>query len=488
MENKKYDMEHEMGITVSKNDNFSEWYIQMITKGKFIEYYDISGCYVLLPNSYGIWEKIQAYLDCHIKKLGVKNAYFPLFITEKNLTKEKNHINGFAPEVAWVTHTGQSKLEEKIAVRPTSECAMYPIFANMIKSHNDLPLKLNQWCNVVRCEFKDCVPFLRSKEFLWGETHSCHDSESSAMNEVLDSINIYKKTYNELLAIPVIKGRKTTNEKFAGADCTYTLEAYIPVVGKGIQACTSHCLGQNFSKMFDIMFQDKDSSKKYVWQNSWGFTTRSIGIMLMNHGDDKGSIIPPYVAPTQIVIIPILMKNKTEIVLDKCNELFNILKDKYRVELDITNHNPGWKFNYWETQGVPVRIEIGPRDVTKNTVTICKRNDFTKSVVDNNEKLCDVIDLTFKNIHDELYLKAQNELLSNISTPTNFDQFLGNFDNKKMCLIKWCESDECEQNIKEKCNAKPLCIPIDLDIHTTSTKCCICDRDAENSVLFGRSY
>lgn len=488
MDNKKYDMEHEMGITVTKNDNFSEWYIQMITKGKFIEYYDISGCYVLLPNSYGIWENIQSYINDHIKKLGVKNAYFPLFISEKNLMKEKEHISNFAPEVAWVTKAGDSDLHERIAVRPTSECAMYPIFANMIKSHNDLPLKINQWCSVVRWEFKDCIPFIRQRCFNWSETHSCHDSRISAMNEVFDSINIYKKTYNELLAIPVIKGKKTESEKFGGAECTYTLEAYIPVVAKGIQACTSHCLAQNFSKMFNITFQDANKNKQYVWQNSWGFTIRSIGIMLMTHGDDKGAIIPPYVAPTQIVIIPILMKNKTEIVLNKCKELCDTLKNKYRVVLDLKDHNPGWKFNYWETQGVPLRIEIGPKDVANNTVTICKRNDFTKSIVTNNEKLCDIIDLTFKNIHDELYSKAYNSLISNICCPNNNEDFEQALNDKKLCYINWCESTECENKIKENNKAKPLCIPDDLDINLGDANCCICNNVSKLKVLFGRSY
>jgi prolyl-tRNA synthetase len=479
---------HELAISVTKNDNFSDWYIQMITKGKFIEYTDISGCYVLLPNSYGIWENIQVYINKHLNMMGVKNAYFPLFITERNLTKEKDHIEGFTPEVAWVTHAGNSKLEEKIAVRPTSECAMYPIFSNMIKSHNDLPLKLNQWCNVVRWEFKDCTPFLRSREFLWSETHSCFVTQDEAMKEVIESINLYEKTYKDLLAIPVVKGKKTESEKFAGALCTYTIEAFIPLTGKGIQAATSHCLGQNFSKMFNITYdEDKNKDKNYVWQNSWGFTTRSIGIMLMNHGDDKGAILPPFVAPIQIVIVPIPIKKRTDDVLNKSKELFNMLKTKYRVELDTTNYNPGYKFNKWEIQGVPLRIEIGPRDCDENTLTLSKRTDFTKTVSPNDSTIFNVIDSLLQTIHNELYDRAEQNLLRSLSTPQNKEEFGMNLDDKCLCYINWCGSDACETNIKETYKAKSLCIPTTFN-ELLGDNCCICNEAKMSSVLFGRSY
>ncbi len=480
--------QHELAISVTKNDNFSDWYIQMITKGKFIEYTDISGCYVLLPNAYGIWENIQSFINIHLKQMGVKNAYFPLFISENNLTKEKNHIAGFIPEVAWVTHSGETKLEEKIAVRPTSECAIYPILSNMIKSHNDLPLKLNQWCNVVRWEFKDCTPFLRSREFLWSETHTCFTTQDEAMREVFESINIYEKTYRELLAIPVIKGKKTENEKFAGADCTYTLEAFIPASGKAIQSCTAHCLGQNFSKMFNITFDDNgEQEKKYVWQNSWGFTTRSIGIMLMNHGDDKGAILPPYVAPIQIVIIPITVKKRTDDILNKSIELFEMLKTKYRVEIDMTNYTPGHKYNKWELQGVPLRIELGPNDFDNNTVTFCKRTDRTKSVVTNDDKIFDVIDTLLKTIHGELYFKAEQNLMSSIKTPQNNKEFAFEINNKNLCHINWCGTDTCETFIKTAYNAKSLCIPMELNKLVGDT-CCMCNEPKTMDVLFGKSY
>jgi len=481
---------HEMGITVQKGTDFHDWYKQLLIKAKLINYYDISGCYVLLPNSYGIWEQIQKYLDHEFKKLGVENVYFPLFITKKNLEMEKHHIEGFTPEVAWVTKSGNSDMNEPIAVRPTSECAIYPILPNLIKSHNDLPLKFNQWCNVVRWEFKDPVPFIRSREFLWNEGHTSFSTQEEAQSEVKIMIDVYQKTYKNLLALPVIKGLKTESEKFAGADATYTVESYIPEIGKGVQAATAHCLGQNFSKMYKIQYQDIDGENKLVWQNSWGFTTRSIGIMLMTHGDDKGVIVPPYVAPIQIVIIPIPFKNKETQIMEYIEKLQYKLSSNFRVHVDNRNHKPGWKFNYWETMGVPVRLEIGPKDVANNKITVCKRNDFVKSTIDNDNHLDEALRTIFANIHDQLYHKANVQLLSNISIPTNSGEFIKNLDNKKLCLIKWCNHEACEENIKEISKAKSLCIPLDLEMKISDDvkKCIMCNRDATIEVLFGRSF
>lgn len=478
----------EHSITVSKTDNFSDWYKQIITKGEFIEYSDISGCYIFLPNAYSIWEKIQSFIDSELKKNNVQNVYFPLFISKKNLEKEKNHIEGFTPEVAWVTKSGSSELSEPIAVRPTSECAIYSILPNIIKSHNDLPLKYNQWCSVVRWEFKDCIPFLRSREILWGEIHNAYKNNDEASKEVMNYLQLYKNVYENLLAVPVIMGKKTKNETFAGADSTYTIEAYIPVAGKGIQAATSHNLGQNFSKMFDIKFQDIDKQNKNPYQISCGITTRSIGIMLMNHGDDKGAIIPPSVAQTQIVIIPIIKKNRTDDVLKKCIDVYNILRNKFRVHIDTSDHNPGWKFNFWETRGVPLRIEIGPMDVDKNTLVVSRRDTFEKTVITCDDDIINKIDITIQNIHNNLYNRANDQLRNNIGLPNDLNEFVKYFDDKKLCLVKWCENNECENYIKEHCNAKPLCIPLDLSNNINTDKCCICGRDANDVVLFGRSY
>jgi len=480
---------YEQSITVKKSEDFADWYKQILTKGKFIEYYDISGCYVLLPNSYSIWENIQQFLDKEFKKMGIKNAYFPLFISEKNLTKEKNHIEGFTPEVAWVTHAGNNKLDERIAVRPTSECAIYPIFSKLIRSYNDLPLKMNQWCSVVRWEFTDCTPFLRSREFLWQEIHNCYQTEPETMSEVLKVLDLYKKTYNEVLAVPVIRGRKTENEKFAGADSTYTIETYIPVTGKGVQAATSHSLGQNFAKMFDITYQDTDTVQKPVWQISCGLTTRSIGVMLMTHSDDKGAIIPPRVADIQIVIIPIIIKKRVDDIVATCQKLFDDLTNAgFRVKLDNSNHNPGWKFNYWETMGVPLRIEVGPKDVDKNTVTMCRRTTFKKEVVDNDMKLNNHVQNVLDDIHKELYDKATDELMSHIKTPYSEEEFGKYLDTKNLCLIRWCGLEECTKHIKETYKAKSLCIPLDLNITALGDVCCMCQNHANMNVLFGRSY
>lgn len=490
-----------MSITVSKSDNFSDWYNQIALKGKFITYYDISGYYVLLPNSYGIWENIQAYMNTHFKKLGIENSYFPLFITERNLSKEKNHIEGFTPEVVWIKQKEEketkedeknkeheeNKEENRIAIRPTSECAIYPVLANLIQSYSDLPMKLHQWCSIVRSESKQCTFFIRQKEFLWNEAHACYSTETEARNEALIILDLYDKVYTDLLAIPTIKGIKTENEKFAGAESTYTMEAYIPISGKAVQSCTSHYLSTNFSKMFNISFQDTDGQNKYVHQISCGITTRSIGIMLMTHGDNKGAIVPPLVASTQIVIIPILFKNKTEVVLSKCEEIKELLSAKYRVKLDQSNHNPGWKYNYWEIMGVPLRIEIGPKDIENNTMTLCKRTDSKKSILTLDDTVFNQIDSIFADIHTELYTKAKDSLMTNINACITESEFEVALDSKKICYINWCNSKLCEENIKEKYKAKSLCIPFDLDIELNDAKC-MCGNDAINKVLFGRSY
>jgi len=307
------DERHLLGITAKKNEDFSDWYIQTLLKAELIEYTDISGCNVFRPGCFAIWEMIQQWFDHEIKKIGVKNAYFPCFVSERSLSKESEFIKGFSPEVAWVTKAGDKDLNEKIAIRPTSETIMYPLFHKWIRSHRDLPLKLNQWCNVVRWEFKHPVPFLRGREFLWQEGHSAFATKEEADEEVLQILEIYRQVYEDLLAVPVIKGRKTEEEKFSGALYTTTVEAFIDSSGRAIQAATSHCLGQNFAKAFDIKFEGKDKDKEekeFVWQNSWGLSTRSLGVTIMVHGDDNGLVLPPRVASIQIVVVPITTKKK----------------------------------------------------------------------------------------------------------------------------------------------------------------------------------
>lgn len=349
-------------LEVKKGDDFALWYQQLVTRSDLIEYYDISGCYILRPYAYRMWEMIQQFFDAEIKKLGVQNAYFPLFISKSALTREKDHVEGFAPEVAWVTRAGDTELEEEIAVRPTSETIMYPAYAKWIRSHRDLPLRLNQWCSVVRWEFSNPTPFIRSREFLWQEGHTAFAKKAEADEEVLQILELYRRVYEEMLAVPVIKGRKTEREKFAGGDYTTTVEAFIPATGRGIQGATSHHLGQNFSKMFEIYFSDENHSRQLVFQNSWGLTTRTLGVMIMVHSDDKGLVLPPRMAPHQVVIVPIFYNDKEkEAIYQRAREIREELTTAgIRVHFDDRdNYNPGWKFNDWELRGVPLRLELG---------------------------------------------------------------------------------------------------------------------------------
>jgi len=508
------DRSKQLGIEVSKTEDFAAWYTQVITKAEMIEYYDISGCYILRPWSYSIWESIKDFFDIEIKKLGVQNAYFPLFVSEKALCTEKDHIEGFAPEVAWVTRSGKSDLKEPIAVRPTSETIMYPAFSNWIRSHRDLPLKLNQWSNVVRWEFKNPVPFLRTREFLWQEGHTAFATQHEAEEEVLTILDLYRRVYEDLLAVPVIKGRKSEKEKFAGAFFTTTVEAYIPEVGRGIQAATSHCLGQNFAKMFHIEFEDdenlKDGEKKkrkFVWQNSWGLTTRTIGIMAMIHGDDKGLILPPRVAPIQIVIVPIFY-GETEILQAKAHEVAAELKKQgFRVTVDDrTNYNPGWKYNYWELKGVPLRFELGPKDLQNEQVVIARRDNSVKEEV----KLVDLatrVPQLLNDIHNDLFAKAREARDAKCVKARNWDDFIAHLNKGFIILTPWCQQTSCEEDVKARSagakdekeqdkeefiqltgSAKTLCLPLNQDPLEKDAVCFCCGAPASRWSLWGRSY
>ena len=374
-----------LGIQNKKEENFSDWYSECITKSEMIDYYDISGCYILRPWSYEIWEKIQEYLNNLIKGIGVKNYNFPLFVSQKALFKEKEHVEGFSPEVAWVTKSGKAEIDPPIAIRPTSETIMYPAFAKWIRSHRDLPLLANQWTNIVRWEFKNPTPFIRTREFLWQEGHTVHATYEEAETMVYKILDFYKMVYEDLCACPVIQGIKTENEKFPGGMFTSSIEALLPN-GKGVQCATSHhlgqnfskiCatshhLGQNFSKMFEIVFLDKERKKQLAWQTSWGLTTRTIGVLVMMHGDNKGLVLPPKVAPTQVVIVPIkTSKDNAEEIMGKGEDIYKKLNDAgIRVIFDDSDmHTPGWKYAQWELKGVPIRIEYGKKDLSKNQVT-----------------------------------------------------------------------------------------------------------------------
>ncbi len=476
------------GITASKDDDFSEWFTQLIQKAELIEYSPVSGCYILRPNAYAIWEKVQAFFDDLIKKDGVRNAYFPLFIPESLLTKEKKHVEGFAPEVAWVDYGGDTKLGERLAVRPTSETIMYDAYAKWIRSHADLPLRLNQWCNVVRWEFKHCTPFLRSREFLWQEGHTAFATREEAVKETYTILDFYARVFQEMYAVPVLKGRKSESEKFAGAEYTLSVEAFLPN-GKAIQGATSHCLGQNFAKAFEISFLDENSQKQFVWQNSWGISTRSIGVMILMHSDAKGLVVPPRVAPLQVVIVPILFDATRELVLQEAERVRRALVEVgVSVKLDDRDkYTPGWKYNEWEMKGVPLRIEIGPKDVEKKQVVMVRRDIGQKQFVAIKEVVLQVPQL-LEQMQQEMLVKAQKLLQSSIVVVKNVEELENVVMQKKMGVAIWCGAQDCEENIKEKTGAKSLNAPLEQPSVVKAEKCFGCGGKASEWFYFGKSY
>lgn len=502
-----------LGLEAKKEENLADWYSQIITKAELIEYYDVSGCYILRPWAYSIWERIKDYFDNRIKKIGVQNCYFPMFVSGHALEKEKTHVADFAPEVAWVTKSGDSDLAEPIAIRPTSETVMYPSYAKWIKSHRDLPLQLNQWCNVVRWEFKHPQPFLRTREFLWQEGHSAFATQKEAIEEVNTILEMYADIYEILLAIPVIRGRKTEKEKFAGGDFTTTVEAYISASGRAIQGGTSHHLGQNFSKMFEIIFEDPETNEKnFVYQNSWGLTTRTIGVMVMIHADNKGLVLPPRVASYQVVIVPCgITTNLTEEdkldLINKCKDLEEELSSSgIRVKGDYRdNYSPGWKYNHWELKGVPIRIELGPRDIKQRQfVAVCRNNG--EKLTFRRETAVEQIKLLLDTIQSDLYNKAKKDLEDHLTIAHEWDEFCHKLDNKYIIQSPFCGDINCEDDIKKdsakdadaqqeagapSMGAKSLCIPFKQPCPLGSNAKCIypnCKNPAKFYVLFGRSY
>ncbi|KAG7772061.1 hypothetical protein KL931_000401 [Ogataea haglerorum] len=504
-----------IGVTVDKERDFSGWYQQILTKGEMLDYYDVSGCYILRPASYAIWEKIQRWFDDRIKADGVSNAYFPMFVSSRVLEKEKDHVEGFAPEVAWVTRAGSSDLEEPIAIRPTSETVMYPYYAKWIRSHRDLPLKLNQWNSVVRWEFKHPQPFLRTREFLWQEGHTAHLTKEEASEQVSRILDLYAGVYEELLAVPVIKGVKTENEKFAGGLYTTTCEGYIPTTGRGIQGATSHHLGQNFSKMFNISVENPlgpEHPKIYAHQTSWGLSTRVIGVMVMIHSDNKGLVIPPRVAQNQVVIIPVGITSKTTKDIENklyqtCSELDSRLKKAdVRTITDFRdNYSPGWKFSDWELKGVPVRLEVGPKDIANNSVMAVRRDNGEKTALSLDTIETELPKL-LEAIQKSLFDAAKEKYDSHRKIVTEWKDFVPALNKKNVILAPWCGVPECEDDIKDSSakkddgedyetdekapsmGAKSLCIPYDQPELKEGQKCVKCDKPAVNFTMFGRSY
>lgn len=469
----------------SQEEAFSQWYIDVVKKADLADYTLVRGCMVIKPYGYGLWENMQHCLDRRIKATGHKNAYFPLFIPESLLKKEAEHVEGFAPEVAWVTHGGSEKLEERLAVRPTSEAIIGSLYSKWIKSWRDLPVLINQWANIVRWE-KVTRPFLRTTEFLWQEGHTAHKNREEAEEETLKILNVYKDYIETDLAIPVIIGRKSNNEKFAGAIHTYTLEALMGD-GKILQAGTSHNLGQNFAQAFDIRFLDENQREQYVWTTSWGTSTRLVGAIIMVHGDERGLKLPPQVAPTQIVLVPIFFDKSKKEVMEKAQEYKRLLEEKFRVELDDRDsYTPGWKFNEWEMKGVPVRLEIGPRDLAEKQVTAVRRDKGNKLIIPENELIA-TLEKWLDDIQNNLYIQARTRLEENIRFTENYEEFK-EIIKEKLGFIKayWCEDEQCENEIKAETKATIRCIS--LEEQQGKGKCIFCGKESTTQVYFGRAY
>lgn len=464
--------------------DFPQWYTDVILKTDLVDYAPVKGFMVVKPYGYAIWENIQQFLDKRFKDTGHKNCYFPLLIPESLLTKEAEHVEGFAPEVAWVTHGGNKKLEERLCVRPTSETIICNMYAKWLKSYRDLPYLYNQWCSVVRWE-KSTRPFLRTSEFLWQEGHTLHETAEEAQAETIQMLKIYIQLCEELLAIPVISGQKSESEKFAGGERTYTIEALMHD-GKALQSGTSHFLGQHFTKAFDITFADRNSKLVHPYHTSWGASTRLIGGIIMTHGDNRGLILPPRVAPTQVVIIPIAAKKGN--VIEKVDELFASLKAKgIRVEVDDRdNYSTGWKLNEWEMRGVPVRIEIGPKDIENNQAMVFRRDLLEKNAMylDNIE---DSIVELLDNIHDTMLEKARAHREEHTYQVDNMDEFKKVItETPGFVKTMWCGDAECEAKIKEETGATIRCIPFEQE--NLGNKCLCCGKEAEQMVYIAKAY
>ncbi len=474
--------EKQVGITVSKEKDFSEWYTQVVFKAELADYTAVSGCMVFRPYSYSIWEKIQSFLDSRLKETGVKNAYFPMFIPESLFKKEAAHVKGFSPEVAWVTKAGDTELSEKLAIRPTSETIMYDSFSKWIRSWRDLPLLINQWCSVVRWEFKYPKPFLRTREFLWQEGHTVHETGKEAEAQALAILEIYRKLIEEELAIPVIAGKKSESEKFAGALYTTTLEAFMPD-GRALQMGTSHNLGQNFAKAFGISFLGKDGKEQLAWQTSWGVSTRVIGALIMMHGDDKGLVLPPKVAPIQAVIVPIFFEKGKEKIMRKCSEIKKSLAG-ISVHIDERDgYTPGWKFNEWEMKGVPVRIELGPKDLESSQAVVARRDTGKKETVPLKE-LAKKVDSLLKDIQSSLFTKAKEALEESIVDAKDWNSFMNAAGHRKLIRSFFCGEKGCEDDIRESSGVSSRVIPFQ---QPTQARCVKCGSKAMVA-YFAKSY
>jgi prolyl-tRNA synthetase len=469
-----------------QSEDFSRWYIDVIKKADLMSYSPVRGCIVFKPDSYEIWEHIQRELDRRFKETGHRNAYFPIFIPESFFQKEKEHVEGFNPELPWVTEAGGEKLEERLAIRPTSETMIGHMYSEWINSYRDLPLLINQWANVVRWE-KRTQPFLRTSEFLWQEGHTAHEDEADARKETMQMLEIYRDFAENYLAIPVIVGQKTPSEKFAGAVDTYSIEAMMKD-GKAVQAGTSHYLGTNFAVAFDIKYLDRENTHQFCHTTSWGVSTRLIGALIMVHGDDRGLALPPKVAPTQVIMIPIGPPKTREQVVGRVDELFAQLKAagvRAKVD-DRSDQSPGWKFNEYEMRGVPVRVELGPRDMDNGVVVLVSRITGEKRIVPQ-ENFVEEVQKLLTETQQEMYDRAKRFRDESLASVDKLDEMKAFLEQKRgFVYAGWCGSNACEAQVKEETGATSRNIPFEPE--TTKSKCLVCGDDAKHTVLFGRAY
>ena len=464
-------------------EDFAQWYTDVVKRAELIEYSNVRGCMILRPNGYAIWENIQKNLDAMFKATGVENVYMPMFIPESLLQKEKDHVEGFAPEVAWVTHGGMNKLEERLCVRPTSETLFCDFYSKIIQSHRDLPKLYNQWCSVVRWE-KTTRPFLRSAEFLWQEGHTAHATAEEAEERTIQMLNVYADFCEKYLAIPVIKGQKTDKEKFAGAKSTYTIEALMHD-GKALQSGTSHNFGDGFAQAFGIQYSDKENKLQYVHQTSWGMSTRIIGAIIMVHGDDSGLVLPPRIAPVQVMVVPIAQHKAG--VLEKAAELqSSLIEAGYKVKVDDSDKSPGWKFSEQEIRGIPLRVEIGPKDIEAGQAVIVRRDTREKQVVALNE-LAAKIGETLETMQNDMLERAKAHLAAHISEAKTYEEFKENVETKPGFIkMMWCGDLECEMKIKEDTTATSRCMPFEQEQITDV--CPVCGKPAKKMVYWGKAY
>jgi prolyl-tRNA synthetase len=481
--------DQELGITESKEYSTGDWYAEVVQKAELADYAPMGGFIVTRPRGYAIWERIQDHLDGWFKDTGVQNTYFPMFVPESFLEREKDIVEGFDPEVAWVTQGGYDELEERLAVRPTSESIIAPFMSQWVRSHRDLPMRLNQWCSVVRWEATETKPFFRTKEFLWQEGHTAHHDGDDAWAETMRRLNQYERLYEEVMAIPVLKGRKPEHDKFPGAATTTTVEALMPD-GKSVQGGTSHDLGTSFGEAFDITYVDEDESERTAHTTSWGVSWRAMGALIMTHSDDQGLVLPPALADPQVVIVPIWQDDNREEIVDYAADLEATLDEAgVRVSLDDReNRNPGFKYNEWELKGVPLRIEIGPNELDEGTATLVHRPDGESENV-SREGLGETVEDHLDTIYAKLYASAEENLENGVREATSREEILGTIgQHGGYVKCGWCGDEACEEPIKDAIAAEIVMVPMDPDEDPIHDECAICGEDATETAYFGKTY